>query len=28
LKQRSLMPTGDERYIEHLKRVHAHEHGH
>ncbi len=28
LKQRPLMPEGDERFIEHLKHAHAHEHGH
>jgi hypothetical protein len=28
LKQRPLMPMGDERFIEHLKHVHAHEHAH
>ncbi len=28
LKGRPLMPTGDERYVEHLKHAHAHEHGH
>ncbi len=28
LKTRPLMPEGDERFVEHLNRMHAHEHGH
>lgn len=28
VKTRPLMPMGDERFVEHLKHVHAHEHGH
>ena len=28
VKKRQLMPEGDERYVEHLKHAHAHDHGH
>lgn len=28
LKEHPLMPIGDERFVEHLKQAHAHDHGH